>query len=271
MSSRIPVREQVERFGLGQTLQQIVEKTLQEQGADPQSGNIFESLRNITSRGLLTQASPNRPVSAPPTTAVGQRQVGVSQPPPRPRIDSSASRAVPPATEQGVSKLAADVWKAISRVPDRQASSSGRSAQADRGSTRLGFHFGIQQWAVLFGAFALCGLLLLLARRRMPPTMEKQEHHSELARQWLDQGMRSRQDVVHAFHRCVLGQPDPPAAWWNHRRAAQQCTLTSPQLGSAINELANIYEQARYLPSSVELTPEQLACATRAYSQCAPG
>ncbi len=58
--------------------------------------------------------------------------------------------------------------------------------------------------------------------------------------------IRSRQDIVRAFHWLTdsLG-PDCPD-WWHHRRAVRLATERLPEHTAELNELADLYEWARY-------------------------
>jgi hypothetical protein len=60
----------------------------------------------------------------------------------------------------------------------------------------------------------------------------------------------------------------PVADWWTHRQVAQQVATSTPSLEPAIQQLAEIYEQARYLPEETVLTAAQIGTARRALEQC---
>ncbi|MBS0202839.1 MAG: DUF4129 domain-containing protein [Planctomycetes bacterium] len=80
--------------------------------------------------------------------------------------------------------------------------------------------------------------------------------------------IRTRRDVVRAFHQFALRPLTPVADWWTHRQVAQQVASSTPALEPAIQQLAEIYEQARYLPEETEFTPDQIGTARRALEQC---
>jgi hypothetical protein len=80
--------------------------------------------------------------------------------------------------------------------------------------------------------------------------------------------LRSRGDVVRAYHRFVLQTSQPVATWWTHRYAATQLTTATPQLALAMNELTTAYEHARYMPPEFELSVEQLERVGTALRQC---
>ena len=81
--------------------------------------------------------------------------------------------------------------------------------------------------------------------------------------------IRSRSDVVRAFHQYALRPATPAPTWWTHREVERQVAQTTPTLRPAIRTLTDLYEQARYLPDDADLTPDQIGTARRALEQCA--
>ena len=53
-----------------------------------------------------------------------------------------------------------------------------------------------------------------------------------------------------------------------HRAAAHKLATASPQQEVAVQTLAAIYEQARYLPEDIELPDHQIQSARSALAQC---
>ena len=80
--------------------------------------------------------------------------------------------------------------------------------------------------------------------------------------------IRSRSDVVRAFHQYALRPATPALTWWTHREVERQVAQTTPSLKPAIQTLANLYEQARYFPDDADFTPDQIGTARRALEQC---
>ena len=76
-----------------------------------------------------------------------------------------------------------------------------------------------------------------------------------------------RERLIYAFHELLRQSRCGSEEWWHHTRAVRQLVRQKPQLASAIQSLAAIYEQARYSPDS-EPSPEQLAAARSALKQC---
>ncbi len=80
--------------------------------------------------------------------------------------------------------------------------------------------------------------------------------------------LRTRGDIVLAFHAIVARCPAVLADWWPHRRAAEALAESKPQTQGSVDTLAELYELARYLPEDSELTTEQLEHARRAVQGC---
>ena len=112
-------------------------------------------------------------------------------------------------------------------------------------------------------------MLLLIARKRIELAVAAREAEADLAKEILTEGIRTRADVVRAFHRFVLRRAQPVATWWNHRYVASKLSEASPQLKTVISDLASVYEHARYLPPEVSLTSDEIDRVQAALKQCA--
>ena len=80
--------------------------------------------------------------------------------------------------------------------------------------------------------------------------------------------IRSRVDVVRAFHQFALRPATLAAEWWTHRAVEQQVAQESPALQPAIQTLTDLYEQARYLPDDADFGPDQIGSARQALEEC---
>jgi hypothetical protein len=80
--------------------------------------------------------------------------------------------------------------------------------------------------------------------------------------------IRSRFDVVRAFHQFALRRASLTAEWWTHRAVEQHVVQESPSLQPVIHTLTDLYEQARYLPEDAQFGPDQIESARRALAQC---
>ncbi|MCR9201000.1 MAG: hypothetical protein NXI04_20365 [Planctomycetaceae bacterium] len=82
--------------------------------------------------------------------------------------------------------------------------------------------------------------------------------------------IRSRRDVVEAFHLIALDPRHGAEPWWHHEQVRVDLSTRLPSQESSVSDLAAVYEQARYLPDSVELNETQLATARDAIERCRP-
>ena len=166
--------------------------------------------------------------------------------------------------------MAAQFWGAITSAPGegRDGSSPGGPEVAGSGIGESAFAWSGRVWLLL--ALVLVGAvtLFLLARKRSELATAR-EAEAELAKEILTEGIRTRADVVRAFHRFVLRRAQPVATWWNHRYVASRLTESSPQLRSVFTDLASVYEHARYLPPEVALSSDELDRVQAALKQCA--
>ena len=80
--------------------------------------------------------------------------------------------------------------------------------------------------------------------------------------------IRGKADVVRAFHEMALHPTRLAQHWWTHRMVTKQIAEQSPDTTYQAGVLAELYEQARYLPDDEEFTPEQIQEARHALNQC---
>ncbi len=101
--------------------------------------------------------------------------------------------------------------------------------------------------------------------------MSSQLAATEELKQLIEQSdsIRTRQDVIRAFHRLALQVSRSVEPWWTHRRVEQSTRHDLPAVRSAMTVLADVYEEARYLPEHVELSSSQLNAMRDALRQCA--
>jgi hypothetical protein len=118
---------------------------------------------------------------------------------------------------------------------------------------------------LLAGLFIICGLVFWLLQKK------RNEAQSQSAYPTLSPAptnLQSRQDIVQAFHDLAARCPAVMADWWTHDRAAQALATSRPDIDDEVRQLAQLYEQARYLPAESALTDEQLSAAKAAWLRC---
>lgn len=75
--------------------------------------------------------------------------------------------------------------------------------------------------------------------------------------------IRTREELVRAFDHVSLNQIGEEARTWNHRVIADQFAEAKPAQAAPANELAGLYERARYAPVDENLTSGDFADARR--------
>ena len=171
----------------------------------------------------------------------------------------------------GLRDLAAQFWGAIRSTPGENSggASAGSTNFAGGGLGEFGFAWSGRIWLLLALVLVGIAMLLLIARKRIELAVAAREAEADLAKEILTEGIRTRADVVRAFHRFVLRRAQPVATWWNHRYVASKLSEASPQLKTVISDLASVYEHARYLPPEVSLTSDEIDRVQAALKQCA--
>ena len=115
---------------------------------------------------------------------------------------------------------------------------------------------------------ALTSFILYSRRRRVQANA-----YSDLFKNQIDllktpSSIQTRADVILAFHQLADRIVHPLESWWTHRNIASQVCRTMPSAQSPVNVVVDIYEQARYLPSEVRLTDNQIDEVRRALKEC---
>lgn len=285
IAPEVDIKTQLERHGLGRALKSIVEKTLKEQdpsksvnkrpekSANAQSQTKDNRTANKASAPATssvpssTKATPSRPAPQNPNGIANNNATGMTPNPPTASNQNPNSSS----TMSGLRDMAAQFWGAIRSTPGE--SGGGSSAVAPNvsggGLGEFGFAWSGRTWLLLALILVGIAMLFLLARKRIEQATAAREAEAELAKEILTEGIRTRADVVRAFHRFVLRRAQPVATWWNHRYVASRLTESSPQLRSVISDLASVYEHARYLPPEVALTSDEIDRVQAALKQCA--
>jgi len=289
--SALDLKTQLERHGLGSALKSLVEKTLREQGeldskqkeagakgaekkaakdsasVNKSSGKQAPTDQKSASKSIQKASDVTKPSDVASSKAAKQPQNSSAAAPPKTNSGQGSSMS-------GLRDLAAEVWGAIGTTPGDRSSGSGAKDEVSSGAgsgAELGFSWGGAAWVLGLVVVTMLGLFLLLAKKRIELATAAREAEANVAKELLADGIRTRADVVRAFHRFVLRRAQPVATWWNHRYVASRLTQATPQLGSVIMDLATVYEQARYLPPEVELSSDDLNRVQSALKQCVAG
>jgi hypothetical protein len=129
------------------------------------------------------------------------------------------------------------------------------------GGTGLGSG-GVSSLAIIAATVGALILAVLLFRKWKVHQSERaiQAH----ARHGIDfEAIRSREELVRAFDTVSLDQHGDDARNWNHRVIADQFRTQQPTNADAAEEVAGLYERARYAPVEEDLTAGDFASARR--------
>ncbi len=119
---------------------------------------------------------------------------------------------------------------------------------------------------VLFGLLSLGIFLTLLAKRH---GLLAGETSAGLSNSILSPSeIRSKRDVVKAFHQLALHPANEIETWWTHQKVEDQISEASPGKRLPMSKLASLYEEARYLPEDVDFDEDKLIAARTALELC---
>ncbi len=284
------VRSELEQQGFARTLQKLVEQARQESlaapngaaGASGRSGPSLEGTRSGPngptggsgssaglqgsmsrivdglSKGLNDAATESRSNPAVPT---GRPDSARMTPP----VSSAIER---PSTLNSVTKAANTLLSDIATAPaPRPAPVRSTSSTASRGMAVPPGADSRSMFGLLM-LLAVLGLAWYFAPKLIAAMSESPRQTSLVGDVIHPADVRSRGDVIRAFHQFALRPTTMAAEWWTHRAVEQQVAQETPALQPAIQTLADLYEQARYLPDDADFGPNQIGTARQALEQC---
>ncbi len=284
------VRSELEQQGFARTLQKLVDQARQESLATPNgaagasgpsrpiiegsrlgsegptggsgsSAGLQGSMSRIVDglrKGLNDAATESRSNPAVPTG----RPDSVRMTPP---VSSAIER---PSTLNNVTKAANTLLSDIATAPaPRPAPVRSTSSTASRG---MAVPLGADSRSMfgLLMLLAVLGLAWYFAPKLIAAMSESPRQTSFVGDVIHPADVRSRGDVIRAFHQFALRPTTMAAEWWTHRAVEQQVAQETPALQPAIQTLADLYEQARYLPDDADFGPNQIGTARQALEQC---
>ena len=187
-----------------------------------------------------------------------------------PSSDNSAWQQAPRDSDSRVNKwndAASDFLSDLSKAPSApaapQSSSAGGSPISADTPLAIGSFF-----LVGLGLLGIAAIAAFLMRRPLLKLVSDVTGIASPGRVRQPSEIRSREDVISAFHELALNPAKLVESWWTHRAAATKLAAESPQQGHAVQTLAEIYEQARYLPDDVELPADKIQSARTALAEC---
>ena len=185
------------------------------------------------------------------------------------RNQDSAWQQAPPVSKSRLSQLgdaASGFFSDLSKAPQTpsmpQSSTGGGAISADAPMAMGSF------FVVILVLLGLLGVVAYLLRRPLLKLVSDATGIAAARPVLQSSEIRSRADVIAAFHSLALSPKLLVESWWTHRAAAQKLSAESPQTERAVQTLAEIYEQARYLPDDVEFPADSIQSARTALSEC---
>jgi hypothetical protein len=291
-------KKQLNEKGFGAALDKILqeareateanERELQKQSASDSTNTRLtdkssnEKNRNAKRTGDKSASKPSgattNPATQPGVNKPGVNKPGVNKPgtnKPTPAPDSSSYEPSPPSqpTEQDESGWSKWFQSIATQIFETAPVSASSSDSTDSGADTLPtFSWSFQSlWLVSAIAALAGGILAAMAffkgnRLAKPSSLEAQLGKADLLKQ--PDLIQSRSDVIRAFHQLAYRIAHPLETWSTHRGIARQVTNATPQIQTPLTLLADVYEQARYLPLDVRLTSEQLESVRKAIVEC---
>ncbi|MEZ6130916.1 MAG: hypothetical protein R3C59_19780 [Planctomycetaceae bacterium] len=266
-------KSNLKRFGLEQTLKRIVRDAQQEvreknassqsPGGDPAAGErtsdsgVSEAMLRVV-KGVgkdLLQMMKDGKLKVKPAdggkSASNGRSVSQSARPPS--ATESMFREIRDSTSEFLSDMAAP------DVPSAAASDSASVALSDNLPTA--------SWSSWVAGVAVLAVLIALLMWRTG-VIDPAKAAAAGSRLLTGDDLRSKADVVRAFHRLALHPHRSTEEWWTHQMVVDDIRESSPEKTYQIQVLAELYEQARYLPDEAEFTQEQIQEAKAALKRC---
>ena len=80
--------------------------------------------------------------------------------------------------------------------------------------------------------------------------------------------IETKADLVRAFHAMALKPTRNTEEWWTHSKVVTELVQDAPEQTESATVLADLYEQARYLPDDHEFSESQIREARKAIRQC---
>lgn len=114
----------------------------------------------------------------------------------------------------------------------------------------------------------ISGAAVLLTRRA--PVITDRQREAELNPVHPTQ-IRTREDVVRAYHWLTACKAPDSADWWHHRRALECMAMLSPDQRLSMQQLARLYEAARYESDAEIFDRARIQAARQALAECVRG
>jgi hypothetical protein len=271
------IKKQLDEKGFGPTLQRIIEEANQ---ASRKESNA------ITASGPQPRDGNSDPSKSGEAKAPSQLpKPKVSPPAEQPKLASPPNASANPSkpsstttTNSNNNNYSANSWsnwfaKIAKEINATPAAKPPQLPNPETGVTpNQSLEIALPSpWLLLPTALvglALTILILYSRRRRVQTKAYRDPFKNQIDLLKTPSSIQTRADVILAFHQLADRIVHPLESWWTHRNIARQVCRTMPSAQSPVNVVVDIYEQARYLPSEVRLTDNQIDEVRRALKEC---
>lgn len=290
------IRRELDRSGIRGTVEKLVEKAMAESNAQQraqqqqQQQSIGDSARGMIDAGSESPQSGAAVPSNEPPTASSHAGVpeslrdllsGLGQKMPEILDDATfedRTAESPRAPESAGQSSSGDSESRLKKWNDAASEFLSDLSQAPvspdsvlKGEASPGADSPLPIGSFFLTGLALFGLLAVMAfclRRPLLQLVLEATGTSVPTRIRQPGEIHSRDDVISAFHALALNSRQRVESWWTHRAVATKLAAASPLKKDAVQTLAEIYEQARYLPDDVELPADTIQSARTALIEC---
>ena len=269
-TSSMDIRKELERSGFGATLQKLVE--------DAQRSSQSFRANSPPVNGVEPSPPPKKTLK-PSTDKLGvpdpakqpQRPAKPNRPSensPKPTMpDSAMSKGL-----QRASKYFNNLWMQISKstqIATVTSATPSPSPQENSTSGSFSLHnlFNAKVLECLVVLAVACAIAFLVLRYRVRSEQVRREILEAQLAPKIDE-IRTRDDVVRAFHAIAKQRLQSAQAWWTCGVVTERFEHSLPELTGPIRTLSVLYEQARYFPVAHQLTLDQIEDAKFALKQC---
>ena len=257
----IDVKKELQRRGFGPTLQKLVEEAQRKSQALQANTKPPTSPPNEIPKQSVAPDASNRTIRASNTPRP-------AEPTPRPAApDSAFAKGL-----QETGKFLNSLWLQIAKNDQGPASvstppSPAAQSSAPREAFSLPNPFNARALEYLVVLAALGSIAFFFLRFQSRSEQQRKDIlESQMAPKINE--IRTRDDVVRAFHALAKQRLKPAQDWWTCGYVINRFELTLPEYTHPIRTLAGLYQQARYSPSEHNLTSDQIEDAKFALKQC---
>ncbi len=286
------IRQELDRKGFGPTLQKLIEDAQRAGQAarvapvsnPPPTNSIDkraesknqEQVKTLRKNADPKNADPKKTVPRKPEQATKQQtSQNVPRPaetPPRPpQPDSAFSKGL-----KQTGKAINDFWTQISKSESSAAPTSSGPRASPPAASAPSTTNELSSLPNPFSARVLQGLLVLAVAIAIGFFALRHVVRTEQARREIEEAkmapkideIRTRDDVVRAFHAMTKHRFQSAQMWWTSRHVAERFEQSLPEYTAPIRTLSSLYEQARYFPKDHQLSSDQIEDAKLALKQC---